>query len=164
MNYKYPDFEYLAVPEFQKRGAVHYHLLCDLPFVEVAELQEAWGQGFVKINKIDNVNNVGAYVSKYLGKEMDERSFGKKKFFCSRNLKKPVELIKYPAIDFFESYVSELTPIFEKIFYSDYAGKIEYSAYTLPEDIFFGLNLNNKNNATERRACFGISEIIQGSV
>ena len=71
MNYKYNNFEYLAVPEFQKRGAVHYHLLCNLPFIEIAELQELWGQGFVKINKIDDVNNVGAYVSKYLGKEMD---------------------------------------------------------------------------------------------
>ena len=87
---------------------------------------------------------MGAYFCKYLGKDMtDTRMFGKKKFFCSRNLKKPVELIKYPAIDFFESYVSELTPNFEKTFYSDYAGKIEYSAYTLPEDVPISLNIDN---------------------
>lgn len=131
MNYKYPDFEYLAVPEFQKRGAVHYHLLCDIPFVEVAELQELWGQGFVKINKIDNVNNVGAYVSKYLGKEMDERSFGKKKFFRSQSLKQSVEILGWLAQKFVEKFLAFLTPVFEKIFKSEWVGEVEYSAYSL---------------------------------
>lgn len=131
MNYKYPDFEYLAVPEFQKRGAVHYHLLCDIPFVEVAELQEMWGQGFVKINKIDNVNNVGAYVSKYLGKEMDERSFGKKKFFRSQSLKQSIEILGWLAQKFVEKFLAFLTPVFEKIFKSEWVGEVEYSAYSL---------------------------------
>ena len=118
MNYKYNNFEYLAVPEFQKRGAVHYHLLCNLPFIEIAELQELWGQGFVKINKIDDVNNVGAYVSKYLGKEMDERTFGKKKFFRSQNLKQSVELLGYVAQKFVERFLSLLSPVYEKVFKS----------------------------------------------
>lgn len=131
MNYKYPDFEYLAVPEFQKRGAVHYHLLCKIPFIEIAELQEMWGQGFVKINKIDNVNNVGAYVSKYLGKEMDERSFGKKKFFRSQNLKQSVEILGWLAQKFVEKFLSLLTPVFEKVFKSEWIGEVAYSAYSL---------------------------------
>jgi len=131
MNYKYPDFEYLAVPEFQKRGAVHYHLLCNLPFIEIAELQEIWGQGFIKLNKIDNVNNVGAYVSKYLGKEMDERSFGKKKFFRSQDLKQSVEILGWLAEKFVEKFLSLLTPIFEKVFKSEWIGEVEYFAYTL---------------------------------
>jgi len=131
MNYKHPDFEYLAVPEFQKRGAVHYHLLCNIGFIEVAELQAMWGQGFVKINKIDNVNNVGAYVSKYLGKEMDERTFGKKKFFRSQSLAGPVELIGMLAMRFAEKFLAFLTPVYEKIFKSEWVGEVEYSAYTL---------------------------------
>jgi len=131
MNYKYPDFEYLAVPEFQKRGAVHYHLLCDVSFIEVSELQEIWGQGFVKINKIDEVNNVGAYVSKYLGKEMDERTFGKKKFFRSQSLKESIEILGWYAQKFFEKFLSLLTPVFEKVFQSEWTGEVEYSAYSL---------------------------------
>lgn len=131
ISYRYPNIEYLAVPEFQKRGAVHYHLLCNLPFIELDELSELWGQGFVKINKIDNMNNVGAYVSKYLGKEMDERSFGKKKFFRSQNLQEPVEILGRVAQLFCEKFLSLLTPVFEKIFKSEWMGEVEYSAYTL---------------------------------
>jgi len=132
ISYKYGDFEYLAVPEFQKRGAVHYHLLCKLPFVSIVELQEIWGQGFIKINKIDNVNNIGAYVCKYLSKDMfDERTFGKKKFFRSQSLFGPIELLGYWAMKFVEKVCSVLTPIFEKKFESEWVGEVEYQAYTL---------------------------------
>ncbi len=132
ISYKYGDFEYLAVPEFQKRGAVHYHLLCKLPFVKVADLQEIWGQGFIKINKIDDVNNVGAYVCKYLTKDMfDERTFGKKKFFRSQSLFEAIELLGWYAVKFVERFLSGLTPVFEKTFESKWVGQVEYRAYSL---------------------------------
>lgn len=38
----------------------HYHLLCNLPFISAKTLQEIWGNGFIRINKIDDVDNVGA--------------------------------------------------------------------------------------------------------
>lgn len=132
ISYKYPNFEYLAVPEFQKRGAVHYHLLCKLPFIEIAELQAIWGQGFIKINKIDNINNVGAYVCKYLTKDMfDERTFGKKKFFRSQSLSEPIEILGYWGMKFIEKFCSNLTPVFEKTFESEWIGEVEYKAYSL---------------------------------
>lgn len=132
ISYKYQNFEYLAVPEFQKRGAVHYHLLCKLPFVEIAEIQAIWGQGFVKLNKIDNVNNVGAYVCKYLTKELfDERTFGKKKFFRSQTLTESIELLGIWAMKFINKFLSALTPLFEKTFTSEYTGEVEYRAYSL---------------------------------
>ena len=132
ITYKYGDFEYLAVPEFQKRGAVHYHLLCNLPFIEVAELEAIWGQGFIKINKIDEVNNVGAYVCKYLSKDMfDERTFGKKKFFRSQTLSEAVILIGWWAMKFFNRVLQTLTPVFEKKFNSEWLGDVEYKAYSL---------------------------------
>ena len=130
--YKYPNFEYLAVPEFQKRGAVHYHLLCRLPFMEISELEYIWGQGFIKINKIDEINNIGAYVCKYLSKDMfDDRTFGKKKFFHSQTLRKAIELIGYYAIRFLEKFLNTVKPVFEKIFESEWTGEIEYKAYSL---------------------------------
>jgi len=33
MEYHYGKFKYIAVIEFQERGAVHYHFLCNLPCV-----------------------------------------------------------------------------------------------------------------------------------
>lgn len=94
--------KYVAVIEFQKRGAVHYHMLCNLPYVDVNALAEIWGHGFVKLNKIkgdknrfgsDECDNVGAYVCKYMTKDNDDsRLKERKSYLMSRNLDKPKEI------------------------------------------------------------------------
>ena len=65
------DYEYIVIVEPQGRGAWHCHLLLlfkdKAPFIPNKELRKLWGQGFVKINKLDNVDNVGAYLTAYLG-------------------------------------------------------------------------------------------------
>jgi len=141
--YRYPDFQYLAVPEYQKDedywgrkkeqgGSVHYHLLCNLPYIEMNALEWLWGQGMVNIRETSKVNNLGAYMSKYLGKELfSGRMFGKKKFFRSQTLKNPIELIGWIAQKFVEKFLALLTPVFEKVFQSEWIGEVEYFAYTL---------------------------------
>ncbi len=143
LSYKYPNFEYLAVPEFQKRGAVHYHVICNLPFVHYSEIRETWGQGNIDIKQVQNVTNLGAYVCKYLGKDMfDERTFGKKKFFRSQTLSEAIEILGYLAKIFVERFLSLLTPVFEKTFESEWVGEVEYKAYAL--DSFPFINGFNK--------------------
>jgi len=132
INYKYPNFEYLAVPEFQQRGAVHYHVLCNLPFIHYKELTDIWRQGNIDIKKIKDITNLGAYICKYLGKDMfDERTFGKKKFFRSQTLKKPIEILGWSATKFIDLYLTLLSPTFEKTFESEYMGEVNYRAFAL---------------------------------
>ncbi|HAM88583.1 MAG: hypothetical protein US83_C0011G0046 [Candidatus Falkowbacteria bacterium GW2011_GWC2_38_22] len=131
LTYHYDNVEYLAVPEFQKRGAVHYHLICNLPFVEAKKLENIWSHGFIKIKKMSEINNIGVYMSKYLGKDLDERLFGKKKFFRSRGLNESVELIGWHATLFIEKFLSLIAPVYEKIFYTEWLGEIDYKSYSL---------------------------------
>jgi hypothetical protein len=94
-----------------------------------------WKYGFIKIKDVRQVSNMGAYFCKYLGKDMfDKRMFRKKKFFCSQKLNKPVEMTGYEAFNFYDRHIKGLEPIFAKSFFSEYAGNIDYSAYTLPKD------------------------------
>ena len=75
---------------------------------------------------------MGAYFCKYLSKDMfDKRMFGKKKFFCSRNLNKPVEIIGSKARVFFNEFVKELPIKFENSFENEWIGEVKYTAYTL---------------------------------
>jgi len=71
----------------------------------------------------------------------DRRMFAKKKFFCSQKLNKPVEMTGYKATNFYDRHIKELEPIFAKTFFSEYAGTIDYSAYTLPKDSPIILNI-----------------------
>lgn len=129
LEYNFPGVDYLAVPEFQKRGAVHYHLVINLDYKDSDTLGKIWGHGFIKINKLDNVSNVGAYVCKYLSKE-DDRFYNKKKFFRSRGLLEPVELIGRYFEIFFRRFVENLTPEFSTTFKGEY-NEVEYNAYFL---------------------------------
>ena len=45
---KFP-LQYIVVVEFQKRGAIHFHLLCNLPYVQANTLAEIWSHGFINI-------------------------------------------------------------------------------------------------------------------
>lgn len=155
-----PYFEYLAVVEYQKDidyygkkkehgGSVHYHLICNIKIPDNMDnfmwermfSKKYWKNGFVKIKKIDNVDNMGAYFSKYLGKDMfDKRMFRKKKFFCSQTLKKPIELTGLKAKMFFDRHINT-KPVYQTTYTHERVGKVDYSSYLLEEDT---LNLNIK--------------------
>lgn len=70
--------EYIVMMEPQERGAWHAHLLYiwddrKAPYIPNKDFRELWGHGFVKIKKLENVDNVGAYLTAYLGDmELDE--------------------------------------------------------------------------------------------
>lgn len=71
-NYKnQTTIDYLSVVEPQGRGAWHIHILMrfnDLQsvFLPNKELSKIWGHGFVIIERIQDVDNIGAYLSAYL--------------------------------------------------------------------------------------------------
>lgn len=67
----YGDFEYIIAVEPQGRGAWHIHAILifshKAPYMENSVVAQAWGQGFVNIKRLDDVDNVGAYLTAYLG-------------------------------------------------------------------------------------------------
>ena len=138
---KYNDnLKYLAVIEFQKRGAVHYHVLLDIPYIPQEELQNLWGNGFVFINAITHVDNIGAYIVKYMTKDnKDTRLRGQKAYLFSRNLKKPEKVINHNLKDFYklekklyDKYkLNDLKAEYEANFNSEIMGECHYRQYNL---------------------------------
>ncbi len=102
-KYKIDKLKYLAVIEFQERGAIHYHTLLDMPYIPHKALQECWGNGFVFINAITHVDNIGAYILKYMTKDnTDKRLMGQKAYLRSGNLKVPQEIVNHNIKDFYK--------------------------------------------------------------
>jgi len=66
----YGQFEYIACAEPQGRGAWHLHVLLIFdhvaPFMPNEVVADCWKKGFVTIKRIDDVDNVGAYLTAYL--------------------------------------------------------------------------------------------------
>lgn len=82
-------FEYLCVPELTKAGNIHYHLLCNLPYIDIHQLQDIWRCGIIYINKIEDIENVAAYISSYVEKDFGKELPGVKHFFKSNGVKYP---------------------------------------------------------------------------
>jgi len=130
---KKANLRYSVVVEFQKRGAVHYHIIFyNLPYLKADRLAEIWGNGFVKINKINDVDNVGAYITKYMSKDSgDPRLQGRKSYFNSRGLLLPVEITEKEKVEAVGSALPPETLKYSAEFDNEYLGNIRYRQYNL---------------------------------
>ena len=124
LKYRFKDIEfcYISAIEPQKRGAWHVHLLLkalnkDYLYIDNSVIAELWGNGFCQTQRIDSVDNVGAYLCSYLTDLLDDGG-GKKKgarlhmypaginiYRCSRNCKRPEEVkTVYKELAHFNSF------------------------------------------------------------
>ena len=125
--------KYVAVVEFTKKGRIHYHVVFfNLPYIQSNVLESIWGNGFIKINAISHVDNVGAYVTKYMTKDNDdERLRGGKSYFSSRGLYKPVErYLNEKEIAKVKDKLSH-KKVYENRFDNEYVGNVLYTQYNL---------------------------------
>ena len=70
-KYKYGNIEYIVAMEPQNRGAWHCHCIIifdkKAPYIKNKEIETLWQQGFTKTQKLDDIDNIGAYLTAYLG-------------------------------------------------------------------------------------------------
>ena len=70
----YGRFEYITAAEPQGRGAWHLHCVFifpdKAPYMANETVAQVWNKGFVTVKSLDSVDNVGAYLTAYLG-DMD---------------------------------------------------------------------------------------------
>lgn len=123
------DFKYLCVPEFQKRGAVHYHLLTNININDDTLMYtqkdnkmfrhiKYWHNGLdsVEILKGDAKKVIG-YISKYMTKDIDDRLFSKHRYFYSQNLIKPksnfIDLDNEKEVKFYNEKIQDKELIYQ---------------------------------------------------
>jgi len=144
IKYQYGNFKYLVVIQFQKRGAIHYHMLADFAYIEQSELEKTWGNGWVWINDLLHsnkgkpVDNVGAYIVKYMNKNnIDKRLMGKKAYFTSKNLKRPEIIYEdIGLIDCFKKYDFDIDNlVYNNSFQSKENGLVLYFEFNRKRNI-----------------------------
>jgi len=107
------EFKYIAVPEFQERGAVHFHALMwgiseklVLSERQTRFFAKLWGKGFIYLTQTDGNERLSSYLAKYMTKAyLDPRLRSCKAYVASRNILRPRVL----------SGVSPIWPVFEDL-------------------------------------------------
>lgn len=97
------SLRYLLVPELHKDGAYHFHgLMADDPALRFRDSGcrdksgnriynlESFGYGFTTATRVKTVEGVSKYIGKYITKDLCATTFGKKRYWASRNLDLPV--------------------------------------------------------------------------
>lgn len=97
MTWEYnKKIKYVVVPEFQMRGAVHYHIVIfNLTRDNTTrnKIKDIWGLGFIDLKNIRHIKNFSAYVAKYISKDFtDKRMTKQKAYFCSRDILRPEQI------------------------------------------------------------------------
>lgn len=142
------DFKYIAVPEFQKRGAIHYHLLTNIDYNSFSLLSKdelrlysptsrtwevgrsvlSWKQGYSLAKDItsDEYDLIG-YMAKYMLKDFDNRLFAHRRYLYSQNLEKPCEKVLDldidSDIDYLQKLVSNKAIRFESVYKDKLTGE-----------------------------------------
>ena len=134
--------QYVCVPEQQKRGAWHLHVLLFCSFLPIDTLKRLWnetqGQGGFNVKRVQHVHNVGKYIGKYVGKDFEETDgiAGRKRFWCSQGFTKGpsrFRLPKNPDLDLKGVFSKRklLASCYEGEFESEYTGKVSVRQYVV---------------------------------
>lgn len=174
---RFPDYDFLYIytVEPQMRGSWHIHLLLKALnlselYIDNSVIEALWGHGFVKTKRLNQVDNVGAYLSAYLTDYIDEDGLkckgvrlylyppGMNIYRCSRNCAKPeVFKEKYSKVkeslrDDFKTYEvcynvlnddDEIVNVVKKEFYNLKKAKKEGESMKLyfnSQEVLEGLN------------------------
>jgi hypothetical protein len=103
---QYPNMRYVSVPEYHKKGGLHYHLLVgsitenELGLIDSNHKTKSgetvfnitkWSLGFSTATKIIDPDKTKSYIAKYITKgEFDLRFFRKRRFYASHNINRPI--------------------------------------------------------------------------
>jgi hypothetical protein len=145
LKYKFgKDFKYIAVPEFQKRGAVHFHaLFWGLPKninraneIKNRTIAKIWGHGFVDIKDTDGDQKISGYLAKYMAKAFtDKKLKNQKAYVSSWNVERPVVESDTSALYFLFKYTNENDlPIVDKEYLTRWLGKGHFRLFKITTD------------------------------
>lgn len=107
---QFPNMYYVTVPEYHKKGGLHFHIL--IGGITLDELKAtpalnkrgkqihkkgkaiwnigAWKKGFSTLSIIGNGEATNHYICKYITKQhADDRFFNKRRYYVSRNIERP---------------------------------------------------------------------------
>lgn len=152
------DFKYIAIPEFQKRGAIHFHLLTNLSLQDNNIITKQknnnkyydvkyWNKGFTSYEDISgDVKKIVGYISKYMTKDnADDRLFNFKRYTASQNLIKPVtEFISMrdkTSREWLINYFKDKECIYNNTYVDDYNRPVEFFEL-LPVNIIYIMRMS----------------------
>lgn len=113
------ELKHMTVPEVSSTGRIHFHMLINCcENISRERIEEIWDKGFANSKTIQNFDNAIETLCNYLSKD----PAGKKRWYASRNLKRPeistsdtkVSKKRFQQLSLFPEDCEEMVQHFEK--------------------------------------------------
>lgn len=133
------NIQYINVIEFQKNGRVHFHSMFFNLFLLENErkdrwLANIWSHGFIEAKPLDSKKSAAGYMTKYLTKDkMDKRLITKKKYYCSRGIKRPIIITNEDMAIVLITKLNQFNIDYENQHTTPYGNTITYTKYNLDD-------------------------------
>jgi len=119
------NFKYILVIEIQKESQKpHFHLLCNLPYIEQWDLQTEWNNGIVDIRKVNSIKNelninendsmkirenkvINYFIEQIEKTSEDSRMENRQIFRASNNLRRPMKITTATEINILNKYIND---------------------------------------------------------
>jgi len=125
--------KYVSIPEWQERGAVHYHVaLFNMPFVPHKALTEIWGHGHIWLTRTDRTRSVGRYLTKYMTKGFgDQRFKGHNRYTPAKGLHRPKVLYDQSQAINVKSRLPQQSLFHSRKYATEQFGEVQYDVYDI---------------------------------
>lgn len=133
------SIRYISVPEFTKKGRIHYHILVyDLP-PEIPQseritrnIQRQWRHGYADARIARYTSpKIAGYMAKYMAKTFDDQRIKLwRGYTCSRNIEVPTSTGSNSLSGYMDMIVdNSFLPTEEKMYDTQYFGRCKFSQY-----------------------------------
>ena len=146
MRYRYRDFQYVAVMGKQNSGNWHYHMICNLPYIDYKEFKNIWIYGgfhLGRFNKASDLCRFRNYMIKNIEKDSFEDLHGKKAYLASKNLQRNIvccswknDLKSQELFQNVNSEYSELNKEFIKLIKNEFQASFLHYRYKVKSSRF----------------------------
>lgn len=132
------DIAYIAVPEWQKNGNLHYHaLVWGVDRQQLAKersqrfFQRLWQRGYVDVRCTEYKSpKLAGYLAKYFSKAaFDTRLRGRRCYSASRNIDRPTETGSNELSHYLHALVDELDTVDVSFYDTVYLGRCKLTTY-----------------------------------
>jgi hypothetical protein len=133
---RYNNFKYVATVEFQQRGTIHFHLICNIPDPEECDqfVGDYWPCGTHDVQGVYDKNKLALYITKeFTAQDKTSMLFNKRCYFVSQGLDRPLVIKSW---DIGESvYNSIKAAVANELFkktsvINQFSGGVNYSSYS----------------------------------
>jgi len=135
---KFDGIRYIATVEMQRRGAIHFHALLNVPCTEenAEEMKACWTAGIVEVQEVFSVKGCVLYLCKdFETQDREHILFGKRCYFVSHGMEQCQQVNSWNSSAQAKADVRKLiqgqVATRSRVVQTEHAGQVEYKEYHL---------------------------------